>query len=247
MYLFYIDESGNPNGWDTQDNFILGGVAVHEGQIRGISDKVDQLQQDIFPDIKIPIEFHAQHVHSGKGRYRKETPERRQEVLDSICDIIVKTRFPSLIAFVTAIHVSAVKDHSQVMRDCLEDICERFNTFLVRQYKNGYPDKGLLIIDRSGRDAQIREIMLKFEAQGTTHGYLGNIVDVPYFADSRHTRMLQLADMVAFAGGRYFNSGDDALLRKILPRIDRRSASGDRVGLKHIVGSGHKCSCIASH
>jgi len=30
MYLFYIDESGNPNGWDTQDNFILGGVAVHE-------------------------------------------------------------------------------------------------------------------------------------------------------------------------------------------------------------------------
>jgi hypothetical protein len=102
-------------------------------------------------------------------------------------------------------------------------------------------------MDRSGRDSRVREIMSEFHARGTTHGHLGNIVDVPYFADSSHTRMLQLADLVAFAGGRYFNANDDTLLQKVLPRIDRRSASGDRVGLKHIVATGHQCVCVASH
>ncbi len=133
MYLFYIDESGDPGGWETQDNFVLGGVAVHEGQVRRLSDELTSVQGTIFPGIAVPIEFHAQHVSSGKSRYRKMTLEQRSDILDAIYNVILNAHFPSFVAFVTAIHVSAVKSHSQALRDCLEDICQRFNTFLVRQ------------------------------------------------------------------------------------------------------------------
>lgn len=247
MYLFYMDESGDPNGWNSQDNFVLGGVAVHEGQVRRLSRELSDVQERFFPGIAVPLEIHAQHIFSGKGRFRRLEPRQRSDLLDEALNVIAGAGFPNLVAFVSAIHVSAVTSPRQALGDCLEDICQRFNTFLVRQFNAGYKDKGLLIMDRSGRDTRVRELMAEFERHGTSRGYLGNIVDVPHFADSSHTRMLQLADLLAFAGGRYFNANDDTFLVKVLPRIDRRSARGDRVGLKHIVGSGHRCSCMAIH
>ena len=247
MYLFYVDESGDPSGWDCQDNFVLAGVAVHEGQVRRLSGELDAVQQRFFPGIAVRLEFHAQHIFAGKDRFRSLAPERRRDLLDSAYDVIAGAGFPNLVAFITAIHVSAVTSPHQALGDCLGDICQRFNTFLVRQFSAGHPDKGLLIMDKSGREPRVRELMADFDQRGTGWGYLGNIIDVPHFADSKHTRMLQIADLLAFAGGRYFNSNDDTCLQRVLPRIDRRAPAGDRVGLKHIVAADHRCSCMAIH
>lgn len=247
MYLFYLDESGDPDRWTDQDNFILAGVAVHEGQVRGLSEEIEKIQQRFLPGISVPIEVHADHIRSGKGRFRQMPPDHRIALLDSAYRVIGDAHFPNLIAFISAIHVSAVTTPAQALTDCLEDICQRFNTFLVRQFSAGYRDKGLLIMDRSGRDARVRELMGQFDREGTRRGYLGNIVDVPYFADSSHTRMLQLADLLAFAGGRYFNRNDPTYLDAVLSRIDTQYRNGPRVGLRHIVGRGFLCSCIAGH
>lgn len=230
MYLFYMDESGDPSAWEKQGNFILAGIAVHEGQIRRLSGELSAVQHGFFPDIRVPLEFHAQHIFSGKGRFRGMACQQRTDLLRAAYCVIANAGFPNLIAFISAIHVSAVASPFQALHDCLEDICERFNAFLVRQFRAGYPDKGLLIMDRSGRESRVRELMSGFVEQGTARGYLGNIVDVPYFADSKHTRMLQLVDLVAFAGGKYFNSNNDTLLQKILPRVDRRSSTGPSWG-----------------
>jgi len=246
MYLFYVDESGAHDAWTAQDNFVLGGVAVHESQVRNYSLALDAIQAKHFPAIGIPVEFHAQHIQSGKGRYRQFTTGQRAALINDLGDVVSHARFPSMVCFISAIHVSRVASPSQALKDCLEDLLERFNNFLVRQFRQGFKDKGLVIIDASGRDAQIRDIMGEFDRKGTTHGFLGNIVDVPHFADSAHTRMLQIADMVAYAGGRYFNSSDRKLLDMVLPRIDRASANGRRTGLKHLVDrTKHDCPCIA--
>ncbi len=247
MYLFYVDESGDPNAWDSQDNFVLGGIAVHEGQVHRLSDELDAVQKAFFPVIAVPLEFHAHRIHSGRDRFRAMSPECRADLLNAAYDVIAGAGFPNVVAFISAIHVSAVTSPQQALSDCLEDICHRFNTFLVRQFSAGHPDKGLLIMDESGREPRVRELMAEFDQRGTRWGYLGNIIDVPYFADSKHTRLLQLADLLAFAGGRYFNSRDDTFLLRVLARIDCKGPGGDRVGLRHLIGPGHQCSCMAIH
>jgi hypothetical protein len=245
MYLFYIDESGDPFAWDNHDNFVLAGVAIHEGQVRNISRQLDSIQQKYFPTINIPIEFHASVIHSGKERFRRIEESVRIQIMNEIYDTIKDAGFPNLITFATAIHVSAVQNGAQALEDCLEDLCQRFNTFLMCQFKAGFKDKGLLIMDKSGREMRIRELMVEFEQKGTRFGYLGNIMDVPYFADSKHTRMLQVADFVAYAFGRYLNSSDKSFLDKIANRIARQSDKP--VGFKHLMDNRQTCSCSALH
>lgn len=242
MYLLYLDESGDPNGWHDQNHFALGGVAVYEGQIYNLTKQMNGIQASFFPDISVPIAFHTTDVRQGKGRFRKISKKERQRILDEICQLIASTRFPNLILFATAMHISAVKDHEQVLHDTFQDICQRFNTLLMRQYKLGYPEKGLLIIDRAHQD-RYRTLLANFQRSGTDYGYLGNVVDIPYFASRHDTRMLQLADFCAHSVFRYYERGDANYFNKILPRFDRRMPRAPPDGLKHITKK--DCSCEA--
>jgi hypothetical protein len=186
-------------------------------------------------------------IHSGKDRFRRLEEMVRTEMINDIYELINAAGFPNLIIFTSAIHVSKVENGSQALKDCLEDICQRFNTFLMCQFKAGFKDKGLLILDKSGREVRIRELMSEFEKNGTQYGYLGNIMDVPYFADSKHTRMLQIADFVAYAFGRYLNASDRTYFDKIKRRIARPSRTEDAVGFKHFILPSQSCSCEGLH
>jgi hypothetical protein len=72
-------------------------------------------------------------------------------------------------------------------------------------------------------------------------------MDVPYFADSKHTRMLQIADFVAYAFGRYLNSSDRIYFDKIKRRIARPPKSEVTVGFKHFTLPSQSCSCEGLH
>lgn len=246
MYILYLDESGDPNGWDNQDNFVMGGVAVFEGEVYALNKQLDEIQKSCFPGVSIPLAFHAAEIRSGRGRFRNMSPSEREILLGKVYDIIQFKKFPRLVAFATAIHISAAKSSEQVLHDSFEDICQRFNTFLLRQYKLGHQDKGLLIIDKAHEDSY-RHLVADFQGAGTQFGYIGNIVDIPYFAGRRDTRMLQLADFCAYAVYRYYESSmnDTSYFNKVLPRFDRRASGQPPDGLKHIINQ--PCSCEACH
>lgn len=150
MYLLYLDEAGDFNSWQNQNCAVLGGVAVHEGQLERISILVDQLQAKWFPGITFPLEFHASAIRAGKDRFRSFTPADRALMLSDLYGLLAQEQFPQLVAFASTIDVSAVKTPTQALGDAFEDICQRFNTFLVRGFGKGIKNKGLLIIDRSG-------------------------------------------------------------------------------------------------
>lgn len=240
--MLYIDESGDPNGWQAQRTFVLAGVAIHEGQIYKLTQELEVVQQHYFPGITFPIAFHATDIRRGKRHFADFMPEQREQLLNDLYDIIRNARFPNLIAFATAIDISSVQNSLQVRRDTLQDICQRFNTFLIRQYKANRPSKGLLIIDRV-REGSYRELLADFKKSGTEYGYLGNIVDIPYFARCHETRMLQLADLCAYAVFRYYEHNDSKYIDKIITRFDKRSPGHPPDGLKHITEN--ECSCYA--
>jgi hypothetical protein len=242
LYLLYVDEAGDPYSWQEHKHFVLGGFAVHEGQIYGLVNQLSKIQEAYFPGVNIPIAFHATDIQLGKGVFRDLHLDRRKQLLDDICQCISQSKFPNLIVFATAINVTAVQSGDQALRDTFQDVCQRFNTFLVRQFKAERPSKGLLIIDQA-HEGRYRQLIADFQRTGTEYGYLGNIVDIPYFARRRDTRMLQLADFCAHIVFRYYESNDVDYFTKILPRFDRRTPQGPPDGLKHITEN--QCSCEA--
>ena len=244
MYVLYMDESGDPNSWDSQNHFVLAGLAVHEGQIYRLTQQLDKLQTDYFPEIAVPIAFHAGDIRSGHKRFRELDDVARRDLLDDLYKVIQSSRFPNVIAFSTTIHISAVESSEQAFRETFQDICQRFNTFLVRQFNSGYKDKGLLIIDQA-HEQRYRDLIAEFRIQGTEHAYLGNIVDIPYFAGRRDTRLLQLADLMAYAVFRFYESSDRTYFEKVLNRFDRRAAQQPPDGLKHITRQSCECeACV---
>lgn len=248
MYVVYLDESGNPSGFkNNQNHFVIAGIAVHEGQIRNLGDGLDRIQSEFFPEIRVPFKFHATDISSGKGQRVRDIPlDQRQRLMDEVYDVIVDNPYPRALLFATAIHISAVENPEQALSDTFEDVVEKINAFLVRLNRGGNPQKSLLIIDKSNEtEGKYRTLLSEFRASGTRHGYLGNIVDIPYFSQSSETRLLQLADFVAYAVFRYYERGDDRFLNKILPRFDRRAPNSEPEGLKHIIQTSAPCDCVA--
>ena len=247
MYIVYLDESGNPGSFrNDQDHFVIGGIAVHEGQIRRLSDRLDNIQTQFFPEISIPLKFHATDINSGRGRFRNIPAIDRQLLLDSLYEVIAESLYPHAVLFATAIHITAVVSAEQALRDTFEDITQRINTFLTRLHRSGNTQKSLLVIDRSDEtEGKYRTLISDFRTSGTSYGYLGNIVDIPYFSQSGDTRLLQLADFVAYAVFRYYERDDRQFLDKIFARFDGRTKDSERDGLKHIIATTERCSCMA--
>ena len=247
VYVVYLDESGNLGSFrNDQDHFVIGGIAVHEGQIRRLSDRLNSIQSAFFPEISIPLKFHATDINSGRGRFRTISASDRQQLLDAVYAVIADSLYPHAVLFATAIHISAVESAEQALRDTIEDITQRINTFLVRLHRSGNTQKSLLVIDRSDEtEGKYRSLISDFRTSGTSHGYLGNIVDIPYFSQSGDTRLLQLADFVAYAVFRYYERGDSQFLNKVFTPFDGRMKDAKRDGLKHIIRSTEECACMA--
>jgi len=242
MRILYLDESGGPNSWHEQKNFVLGGVAVHEGQIYPLTRDLNTLQEKYFPGISIPIEFHARPIRQGKGpHFNKFDFDTRRKIIDDVYDIIRKCGFPNIIPFATVMDISAAISYNQVCRDCFEDVCQKFNLYLHDQFKRGYPSKGLLIIDR-GREGQYRQHFSELKKSEAVEEYLGNIVDIPYFAACRETRMLQVADFISNAIFRYYEWDITDNFDKISSLFFRGSHRHPVNGLNHITKD-ESCQC----
>jgi len=242
MYLFYLDESGEPSNWANQKHFVIAGVAVYEGQVSDLIKNLKVIQERYFPGVSVSIEFHATHIKHSKGLFRSFPLQKREEILDDVYNLILDTGFPNIVAFATALSLDAAKNAAQVRSDTFEEVCSEFNNFLIWQHRLGHTAKGLVIIDKN-REDEYRSLLSNFQAV-TKYGYLGNVVDIPYFAQSHETRMLQLADFCAYAVFRYYEKQDDKYLNMILPRIYRRPQTHQLDGLRHITNN-KSCTCIA--
>jgi hypothetical protein len=76
-------------------------------------------------------------------------------------------------------------------------------------------------------------------------GVLTHLTDVPFFADSRASRLLQAADLIAWALWRYYGlaSPDGRWISSLWPHFD--SADGTMHGLVHVTRSFRlgRCEC----
>jgi len=122
-----------------------------------------------------------------------------------------------------------------------EELCNRFDLFLKRLHAQGNTQRGLLIFDETRYERTLQTLLATYRDTGTRFGRVYNFADVPFFADSKSTRLLQLADLVAYAVFRRYERANTWLLDQIIGNFDNEG--GIIHGLVHLTSNRSACTC----
>jgi hypothetical protein len=241
MYVLYLDESGNENN-PSDRYFVLAGLALFERQIHYLNQRLKHVHEKHFPN-QPPIPFHASAIRSGRKFWRDVSADKRQEILDDVIGAIDAMDDRRLRLYAAAIEKDAELYGEDAVEAATEQICKRFDTFLMRRYQeHDDPQRGLLIFSEGRFDARAKLWVRGFRRRGTRWGSLNNLADIPYFAPMKESRLLQAADFVAHATWLSYERRDHALQRRLLRHFDQRD--GVIHGLVHVGRSrGRSCNC----
>jgi len=239
MFLLYLDDSGSVQN-SADRHIVLGGIAVFERQPHWLSEKLDAIAQTIWPDSPTELEFRASDMLSGRKHWRGIQRGVRVAAYNEALRLLGGSKLVHL--FAAAIHKAAISPEDP-MEYAFEQICNRFDRFLGRLHKQNNTQRGLIILDKSAYETSLQGLARNFRTIGHKWGKLYNLTDVPLFVDSKATRMIQYADMVAYAVRRYYENGDAAFFDLISSRFD--SEGGVTHGLVHFVPNGASCACHA--
>ena len=241
MHLLYLDDSGSANN-PNEEYFVLGGVSLFEAQAHWITQRLDNLAEDINPGDPYSVEFHASDIFARRSSPwdRMSRDEARgviKAVLRAMADLYESAR-----AFACAIHKNSFPSEDPIEL-AFEDLCSRFDRYLARLRDSGDRQRGLLIVDRSARETSLQKMALNFRVLGTKWGVICNLADTPFFVDSTASRVVQLADHIAYAVFRRYNAGDSQYFDIIADKFD--SADGIMHGLAHKQSVNPSCMCPA--
>ena len=101
-----------------------------------------------------------------------------------------------------------------------EQLASRFDKYLMRLHRNSDTHRGIIIFDKSTYETTIQSLATDFRTIGYTWGVIRNFSEVPLFLDSKASRLIQLADLIAYAVFRHFEKRDNRFFPIIEPRFD---------------------------
>lgn len=129
-----------------------------------------------------------------------------------------------------------------------EQLVSRFEQFIENSNKKKTETCfGLLIYDNNETVAKKHtEQMNKYRKTGTLWTNIDQIIETPLFVNSSLTKMIQVADICAYALRRYLENNEEELFKQIFKRADTNS-SGKKVGVRHFTKSGCKCLICKEH
>jgi len=234
--------------------FVLGGIAIHERDAWHLQNRLDGVMTARLPQGFNPLnfEFHASEL---KGP-RPAVPGRRPS---EWIQIPPPTRFGILYAVYNAIATFQAQDAAHpvalfgasvqsVYQDrevrAYEEVLNRFDEMLTRNgNQSGHHEMGIVIHDRAVLE---RDLQLQTDTWRHVAGRIGrltHLADVPLFADSRATRLIQAADLVTWALWRYYGLAvpDARWVTPLWRHFD--SYGGVMHGLAHVSGQFRVCPC----
>ena len=130
--------------------------------------------------------------------------------------------------FLIIVDKRTYKPTYSIYEDAFEQLISRFQRFIQNISPNDY---GIVAMDNNQTISQkITALSKIFHSSGTRYANIPNIIDTPYFVDSKMTSMIQLADIVSYGARKVYEKSDSALFDLYRPRID--SIRGNLVGLK---------------
>jgi hypothetical protein len=241
MHILYVDDSGSVGNPDNKF-FVLGGVSIFERGIYHQITAVDTCIANFGIGDAADIELHGSPMYAGRdGIWRtiKNRPSREQMIHSALATL--GPHNASVRLFAVAIDQVAVSPRDPVEL-AFEEICNRFNLFLTRTWnRTGERQRGLLVMDESKHEKPLQALARHFRVNGGRWGHFRNLAEVPLFVDSRASRMVQLADLVAYATWRKYEYQDGRFFDPLIPMFD---ADGGVIhGLVHHKSRTEECFC----
>ncbi|MCX2830435.1 DUF3800 domain-containing protein [Microbulbifer thermotolerans] len=205
MFLLYVDESGSP-GDPNQQHFVLAGLSVFERETHWIEEQLNAIAARFNPADPYSVELHGSPMRSGRGEWKGLPLNKRLQAIRDALQIVAD-RHPRVRLFASVIHRDAPLADDPV-NAAFEQLASRFDYFLRREHLRGNTQRGIAVFDKSTTEKSIQNLARTFKHDGHSWGQLLNFSEVPLFLDSRASRLIQLADLVAFAIFRRFEAGD---------------------------------------
>ena len=263
MYLLFVDESGTHGG---SHSFILGAIAVHEQDAHPLGQCLDSVVATGLAGHGGAVgdhELHGAELRNAKSPAsrtgRPSSPwaaiprARRLDTLVAADRRLVEFRpaDPGLPVALFGVVVDRRFRSSlpaiERERFAYQVLFTKFDVLLKRRRRTVDSTRGLVIHDRriiAERD--IQEWTRQWQHAAGVLPQLRNLADVPLFADSRASRLLQAADLVSYALYRHYDParGRGADYVGVLwPRFD--AVDGVMHGCVHFTPSfgSHSCGC----
>jgi hypothetical protein len=220
LYLLYVDDSGAVDDKNCE-HCVLAGFSVYETRTYWIDKAISDIVAAYIPSYPT-IEIHASPMRSGKGEWRGIPQNIREAILMETLKLIASDRGIQLFASVIAKSKAPVL--STISDDLFSQVASRFDMFLRRIYKQSHDrnvQRGIAIFDESKEELKIQGLSHTFTNQGNQWGNrLNNFAEVPLFLNSKMSRLIQLADVIAYSIFRNFEYNDDTYFSLIKDCFD---------------------------
>jgi len=216
MHLLYADGSGDPQSPKHQF-YVLGGFSTFERQPFWLSEKLDKIAAR-FSDDPSAVELHGSPMRTGNGMWRTfHKKDRCQAILDSLS--VLAESHPSNTVFGVSVRKADISPRDPV-EFSFEQMCSRFDQYLMRLHRGKDTQRGLILFDKEKNEGAIQRLAADFRKIGHTWGVVRNLAEVPVFIDSKASRLIQLADLIAYAIFRKVEFQDPQFFEVIANRFD---------------------------
>lgn len=227
MHLLYLDESGHPKDPGTQF-FVLAGFAVFERSTHWLESRINPIAERFRPQDPSSIEFHGSPMYTAKDDWAGVAPGDRVQALVDVLSLLSNPQL-QLRVFASVIEKSTMP-HDQILERSFEAVAHQFDQYLADMWtRRRDPQRGLVVCDKASYEQKFQALSSLFKYQGHALGRLRNFAEVPLFLDSKASRLIQMADLIAYWIFRCYQSKDDRGFRLIEPSILRRARQ--RIGL----------------
>jgi hypothetical protein len=197
---------------------VLAGFCVFERQGYWLAQELDKIAARFNPADPTSVELHGNPMITGKGIFRRFPKDDRIIAMEDALKIFLASHrgnrlFASVVKKVTVSPADPVEF-------AFEQLASRFDLYLLRLHRARDSQRGIIIFDKSTYETTIQSLAIDFRTIGHKWGFIRNFSEVPLFLDSKASRLIQLADLIAYGIFRNYESGDDRFFSIIKNRFD---------------------------
>jgi Protein of unknown function (DUF3800) len=261
VYLLYLDESGTHAGAPV---FVLAGLAIHENDVWYLQRALHrQVAAVLRPHSLDPTSFevHANELRArdadlqarpthGKRKAKPASPwlvipeaDRRSLLTNALRAVTAYRPQNARLPF-RAFGAVVQATYANKEERAYELVLNKFDEMLGRLYheNGGERQRGLVLHDvRQKEEKGIQAWTSLWRERAGNVGKINNIVDVPVFLDSRASRVIQAADLVAYALWRYYSKSEERFIKPMWHLFD--NDRGQMHGLIHVTPQFARAEC----